>query len=166
MSYTPQPGTLAFRVVRYFEDLPEGTEMASTLLSDAMETNPHGIRLQLSKAVESGFLAVRYGTHNSRQALIYSRGPEKMEVPDVSEEGDLKPHQRTVPMTSVPAHFAFAPQRDAGPFSVALTSDGRIVLERCGRIVCELNRFEAQIMVDWIDKNLERFIPKQAEATA
>jgi len=151
MSYTPQPGTLAYRVIRHFQALPEDAQIAAVVLAEQMNTNPHGIRLQLLKAVEDGFLCARYGVHNGRRAVYYSEGEVRLPANSASEDGDMMPSQRAVAAATLPAFFAFHPQREAAAFSLALTSDGRLIFQRAGRTVLELTTNETRALVALID---------------
>jgi hypothetical protein len=82
----------------------------------------------LARRVDGGFAFWRLGPNS-----------DKDQAPPVGHD------EKTVVRVSAlaaPSVFAYADQRKAAPFSVALHTDGRISLERHGRLLLELTNDE------------------------
>lgn len=166
MSYTPQPGTVPYRVIAHLRALPAGVELCSIELAEALEVESGGLSSQLKRSIQFDYVKMRVGSRAGRAMNFFSLGSAKDDLlPDVEPEA-VPVNQSTVAALSAPSIFAYASQIDAAPFSVSLSSDGRIVMERYGRTVLSLAKGESRILVDWIDKNLERFIPNPAAEVA
>lgn len=82
----------------------------------------------LSRRIEGGF-------------SLWRLGPNA----DKAQEPAIAPDEKTVVKISAlasPSIFAYADQRSAAPFSVALHTDGRLSIERHGRLLLELTNSE------------------------
>jgi hypothetical protein len=137
MAYETQPGTATHRVVEYLREFPEGFEMSCTEVAAFLEwPNARGLRSTLKPAVRAGVLAVR--TAGPRFSW-YSIGDGK---PMTVEEEE--PTIVRVSASAANSVFAYAQQRDAAPFSTAVSSDGRLIIQRNGRVIAELTPDEAR----------------------
>ncbi len=136
MPYEAVKGTLPHRVIEYLRSLGEGAEASTTEIAIALELeNARGLRSWLTPAVEGGALAVRVG---GARMSFYRIGDGK----DLfAREADKTVAH--VPASAVSNIFAYAEQRNAAPFSTALSSDGRLILQRHGRVIAELTADEA-----------------------
>lgn len=61
-------------------------------------------------------------------------------------ERDTQP-LRNVSAMAVPSVFAYAQDRQASAFSVALHTDGRLEIQRYGRVIAELTDVERKILI-------------------
>jgi hypothetical protein len=136
MPYESQPGTIPHRVIEHLRSLPEGTELSLTDAALAMGwENARGLKSWLVPAVEGGALAFRIG--GARMTFV-RLGDGK----NLYEREDDKTVAH-IPATAVSSIFAFAEQRKAAPFSTAEHSDGRLTIQRNGRVIAELTPEEA-----------------------
>jgi hypothetical protein len=136
MPYEAQPGTFPYRVIAHLKSLPEGTEVSVTELAVALGwDNARGLKSWLVPAVEGGALAIRIG---GARMCFYRLGDGKDQY--AKEDDKTVAH---VPASAVSSIFAFADQRQAAPFSTMESSDGRLVLQRHGRVIAELTPDEA-----------------------
>lgn len=137
MSYETQPGTATHKVVEHLKEFPGGFEMSCTEVAAFLEwPNARGLRSTLKPAVRAGVLAVRTAGPRFSWYSIGDGKPqaEEEEAPDVVR----------VSATAANSVFAYAEQRDAAPFSTAESSDGRLIIQRHGRVIAELTPDEAR----------------------
>lgn len=138
MPYESIPGTLPHRAIEHLKLLGEGAEIPIVELAAALGVeNARGLKSWLMPAVDGGALAFRIG--GARMSF--------WRIGDGKDRFAREP-DRTVAHVSartVSNIFAFADQRDAAPFATLESSDGRIVLQRHGRVVVELTPDEARM---------------------
>jgi hypothetical protein len=145
MTYESQPGTVPHRVIEYLKALPEGSEKSLAEIAVAFGwENARGLKSWLIPAMEGGALAFRYGG----QRMTFVRLGDGRDR--YAREGD--PQVAHVPATAVSSVFAFAEQRNAAPFSTAESSDGRLIIQRHGRVIAELTPEEARAHREFLAK--------------
>jgi hypothetical protein len=131
MPFISQPGTIPHRVIEHLKSLPEGTELSSTEIAVFLGwEDARGLKSWLVPAVEGGALAVRIG---GARLSFYRIGDGKDQV--AREDDRSITH---VQAGATPSIFAYAEQRRAASFSTAEHSDGRLTLQRNGRVIAEL----------------------------
>lgn len=148
MAYESTPGTIPHRVIQHLKAMAEGSEASTTELAIALGwDDARGLKSWLVPAVEGGALAVRVG--GARQSF-YRLGDGKDRY-----QRDGEPQVAHVSATAVHSIFAYADQRDAAPFSTAVSSDGRLILQRHGRVIAELTPDEARVHREFLAKRGE-----------
>jgi hypothetical protein len=160
MPYESQPGTIPHRVILHLKALPRGQEMSITQIAiDVLGwENARGLKGWLDPAVQGGALIMRLA--GARQSF-YRIGDGK---PLPRAEKDHDPYTVTrVQASAVNSIFAFAKQRHAAPFSAALCSDGRMLLERNGVVISELTAEESTLLQQFLARSQE-FKKHQAKA--
>lgn len=141
------PGTVARAAIQYLMTLPPGTELPSGTLAEAIGHSPDGIGAYLTPSATAGLLN-RRKTPNG--FALWSLGPNaSKEIPPREAPPAGADDERVISTSAaaVPSIFAYAQQRAAAPFSVAISSDGRCTIERHGRVVCELTDEERKLLL-------------------
>jgi len=136
------PGTIEYEAIQY---LRENGATTLSVLSIGIGRNFKRLASQLSCAVDAGLL-----TRTERGATaVYEVGPSAVDLtrPIAEEDHDERTVTR-VSAASVNSIFAYAKARNAAPFSCAMHTDGRLSIERHGRVVCELSTLEREIVRD------------------
>jgi hypothetical protein len=72
MSYEPKPGSIAYRVLAYFETLPRGTELNTSQINEALGTTCEQLTACMVHAVEAGRIFRRKKFDSPRAPLWYS----------------------------------------------------------------------------------------------
>jgi hypothetical protein len=165
--YSPIPGTAGYKAIQYLQSLAAGAAVPAQDLGQAIDVSPRIFASVLGRALEAGLLVKGKGNRHGKHIVTYSLGvhidlrPEERE-----DDSDIPVRQSVVAASMCSSVFALGQHNEAAPFSSAITSDGRIVLERFGRAIAILSREEALAHVAWIDKNLSAFVPVRAEVAA
>jgi hypothetical protein len=145
MTYELQPGTVPHAAVSHLATLPSGTELPERELADAIAQQHNGIHRYLNPAARAGYLCSR----RTETATMWSLGPRMDPSQDqkpVTLVGDamLVRHVNAQAAASI---FAYAKQRHAAPFSCALSTDGRLTVERHGRVIVEFTNAERELLL-------------------
>lgn len=143
-----QPGTVAHSAIAYLHTLAAGAELSSAALAAAIGQHPSGIGQCLLPSANAGLLKRRF----SDGIAMWSLGSAALAdgavaasfVPAPADKDG--PSQSVVSAAMVPSIFAFASRRGAAEFSVAMSSDGRLICERHGRLVFEFAPQEAAVL--------------------
>lgn len=141
MSNVCAPGTIAHEAVQFLRRHPEG--VVSTALARGIGRSTKHLAQQLSPATHAGLLSRRVEGGFS----FWRLGPNS----DVEQAPAIDPDEKTVVKVSAlaaPSVFAYADQRSAAPFSVAMHTDGRLSIERHGRLLLELTSSEREHLVN------------------
>jgi len=145
MTYESQPGTIPHRLILHLQSLPEGTELSAAESAKVLELeSARGLRKACEPAVRHGALSIRIA---GPRLSWYRLGDGAMQ----SEQED-GPFVTRVDATAVPSVFAYAAQRQAAPFSTAVSSDGRLILQRHGRVIAELTPEESRAHTDFLQR--------------
>ena len=129
------PGTVAHEAIQFLRT--HGGEATITALANGIGRAPKRLAQQLSPALHAGLLARRI----EGGFAFWRLGPNS----DKEQAPVIGPDEKIVVKVSAlatPSVFAYADQRNAAPFSVALHTDGRVSLERNGRLLMELTNAE------------------------
>lgn len=128
------PGSVAHAALTVLRR--QGVRELTTLnLANLLGRNAERLPAQLRQAQFGGFISRRELGNN----ILWSVGPQaEGNTPSEAEE----PARIAVSAQAVPSVFVYAQQRDAAPFSTALHTDGRLDIQRHGRVVCELTNVE------------------------
>jgi hypothetical protein len=141
---TAQPGTIAHKVIEYLRLQPEGAEIATAVLAEAVGHDGQtasAFGQYLDASVRVGLLHKRM----VRGIAQWSLGAVEATVPPPDEPAQQR--QVTLDAKAAPSVFAYAASRRAAPFSVGLHTDGRMSIERNGRVVLELTDAERRTLV-------------------
>ncbi len=135
------PGTVAHEAIEFLRS--SGGEVAHVALAMGIGRPAKLLAQQLSPAVKAGLLARRV----EAGFAFWRLGPnlDKEQAPDIGLD------EKTVVKVSAlaaPSIFAYADQRQAAPFSVAMHTDGRLSIERHGRLLMELTSDERILLVN------------------
>jgi hypothetical protein len=124
---------------------PPGVEQSSAELADALGQQSSGFGTLLRLSVENQYLCRRM----QAGIAMWSLGAKAAEVAssDDRHDDDL-PEAHTTAASAASSIFAYAQMRHAAPFSVHLATDGRLTIERHGRVVIELSDIERKLMLD------------------
>lgn len=134
------PGTIAYEAMQFIR-AQEG-EVGTTALANGIGRSAKRLPQYLSPARRAGMLARRI----ENGFALWRLGPNS----DKTQEPEIAPDEKVVVKVSAlaaPSIFAYADQRSAAPFSAALHTDGRLSLERHGRLLMELTNAERIILV-------------------
>jgi hypothetical protein len=139
MAYKPKPNTEQHLILEHLRALGPGVEIScQQAAAVAGRPNASGLRSALREAIAAGFITVR---QTSARYSWYRLGDGKPLQPDDDSDSDV----RRLSAAAVPSIFAYAQQRNAAAFSTLESSDGRLVLQRDGRVIAELTPKEAEI---------------------
>lgn len=152
-SYMPQPGTVAALTIAHLQSIEPGAEISNREICDALGRQIDGLAALLAPAVSACYLKKRMvNQFGVRPHLLWSLGSESAGfTPPEDTKREAARHPRTVIQTSAmlaPSIFAFATQRCAAPFSVALATDGRLTIQRHGTTVLELTDSERKVVIE------------------
>jgi len=135
--YRPDPGTTAHDAIEHLKAQAPKTLLGTSELARAIGRGDkvQSLYSQLALCVRFGLLrrersdggAILWGLGHRLDATI--RKPD--------DDGQLR-----LSADAVPSVWAYAESRGAPPFSLALSTDGRLAIERHGRVVCELTNDE------------------------
>lgn len=130
-----KPGSVAHRVIQFLRDCEH--DVTTTELSASIGYAGNRLAHKLNPAMRAGLLCRRI----ENGFAFWTLGPKAdLEVPPPVGDGE----QTIVKVSALaaPSVFAYADQRKAAPFSVALHTDGRLAIERHGRLLLELTNSE------------------------
>lgn len=134
------PGTLAYTAIQWLRNNPDATteELAAALNRSAKH---------LYKTLEAAVLAGGITRSLEMDVWIWNVGPEADVLQSAGADGGDERVTRVTAAVAAPSIFAYADQRGAAPFSVALSTDGRMSIERHGRVLAELTDAERKTLV-------------------
>lgn len=138
-------GTVARAAIEYLMRRPAGTELTTVVLAEAIGQLSSGLGSSLRPAVRQRFLSTRQA--NGR--VLWSLGPAITDA-GLYEPADITDADRSVvrlDAAAMPSVFAYARSRGAAPFSVSLSTDGRLTAERYGRVFAEFTDEERRILI-------------------
>lgn len=145
MSYESVPGTVPHKVILYLRGMAQGAEISITEAASMLGMeSARGLRAWLQPAVNGGALFERRG---GARMTFYRLG-DGIDRPALSDD----PQVTKIGAMAVSSIFAYAEERRAAPFSTAESSDGRIILQRHGRVIAELTPDEAQAHREFLAK--------------
>lgn len=139
-------GTVARSAVEYLIRKPLGTELTTVVLAEALGQISAGLWGLLNPAVRQGYLACRKA--NGR--TFWKLGPAITNSDTYEPAAATSDEDRTVTRMdagALPSVWAYAKSRGAAPFSVSLSTDGRLTAERFGRVVCEFTDEERRLLI-------------------
>lgn len=128
--------TVSHEAVQY---LRTHGELNTTALAAGLGRPSKRLAQYLAPAVAAGILSRRL----EAGFAFYRLGPNS----DLSEPPKVTHEVVKVSAMATPSIFAFADQRGAAPFSAALSTDGRLVVERHGRVLLELTNAERLVLL-------------------
>lgn len=131
------PGTIAHEAIQFLRGSKDGEEVSTTALANGIGRAGKRLAQHLSPALHAGLLARRV----EGGFAFWRLGPKV----DATQAPVIAADEKVVVKVSAmatPSIFAYADQRNAAPFSVALHTDGRLSVERHGRLVLELTASE------------------------
>lgn len=149
-------------VFAYLSEKGHDYEATTRELAGMTETPTTGFGQYLANHIQAGVLQSRT---NERGHIMWRLGPNartaaqalalaKMRPPPPpprslprSEPEDMPQRVTRVDANAMPSVFAYAASRGAAAFSVAMSTDGRLLIERRGRVVCELTDEERRELV-------------------
>lgn len=150
-SYTPTPGTVSFKVIAHLQTMEPGAEISNREICNLMGTPINGTSTLLGPAVRASYLTKRMVEVHGQPGKVHWRlGPKsKGYVPPADSTPVPADEQQVMSLSAnaAPSIFAYAAQRGAAPFSAALSTDGRLSIERHGRLLLELNNEERALVV-------------------
>ena len=114
-------------------------ELNTTALAAGLGLSAKRLAQHLAPAVRAGILSRRL----EAGFAFYRLGPNS----DLSEGPKVTHAVVKVSAMATPSIFAFADQRGAAPFSAALSTDGRLLVERHGRVLLELTNAERLVLL-------------------
>jgi len=138
------PGTVAHEAMAFLRRT--GGESSTTALANGIGRSAKRLAQHLSPALRAGLLARRV----DGGFAFWRLGPNADQMqPPVEPTPDEQDRQRIINVSALaaPSIFAYADQRAAAPFSVAISTDGRMAIERHGRLLLELTAAERIILV-------------------
>lgn len=152
MSSLANIGVIARKVIEHLQSLAPHEERSSGQLSELLQQPVAGFGSYLAQAVRAGWLVKRI----QGRAAYWSLGPSALAVEhaDAYEAGDGERVVRIVSAGATPSIFAYARERHAAPFSVAKSTDGRLIVERFGRVVCEFTDTERRKLLAAAEKGV------------
>lgn len=141
MAATKKAGGTAKMAIAYLRTLPPGEEVTTADLAAAVGRAAAGFGQYMVAAVQQG--AVTRRAHFS--TTLWGLGPN-CDGP-VRPPGDDERRVLRASASAVPSIFAYADAQVAAPFSASLSTDGRMRIERHGRLVLELSDAERAILL-------------------
>jgi hypothetical protein len=129
------PGTIAHEALQFLR--ASSGEVGTLALATGIGRSAKHLPQHLAPAMRAGILARRVEGGFS----FWRLGPNS----DKEQAPTIGPDEKIVVKVSAlaaPSVFAYADQRNAAPFSVGLHSDGRMSIERHGRLLLELTASE------------------------
>jgi hypothetical protein len=132
-----KPGSVVHAAIAFLRT--HGSEVPITTLGRALGgRDPKRLAQSLAPARKAGLLVRRL---NSEGFALWSLGKDPDESTDrAAEEGRPGDERQVVRVSaaSAPSIFAYADQRGAAPFACSTYTDGRMAIERHGRLLLEL----------------------------
>lgn len=154
------PGTVAYAAVEYLKRHPMGTELSTAELCSSIGQHSSGFAQNLGPSVRARMLRRRKFGHlvmwSLGSAFDLSGLPEEFEPSD--EDGPAPgrgAHQLRLSALAAPSVFALGEMATAPPFSVSLSTDGRMVIERKGRVIVVLSNEERRVIVKAATQGIE-----------
>lgn len=142
-AYTPIPGTTAYLVIEHLKTLTPGSEISVADACRAIGRAVDGFTISMATATREGFVRKR----NAAGRLMWSLGPSSPGFSHAHEKPtDDSQQVLSASALASPSVFAYAAQRGAAPFSASLSTDGRLSIERNGRLVLELTNDERALV--------------------
>lgn len=129
------PGSVAHEAIQFLRK--HECEISTTALASGIGRAAKRLSQHLAPAERAGLLKRRV----DNGFAFWRLGPNA----DATQAPEVSPDEKTVVKVSAlaaPSVFAYADQRKAAPFSVALSTDGRLAIERHGRLLLELTNAE------------------------
>lgn len=144
ISESATPGTVAHEAIQFLRT--QDSEVSTTALANGIGRAVKRLSQHLAPAVKAGLLTRRVDSGFAFWRLGSNADRTQPLAPPTPDELD---RQRVVKVSALaaPSVFAYADQRRAAPFSVALSTDGRLSVERHGRLLLELNSSEREHLV-------------------
>jgi len=133
------PGSVMHAAIAWVRS--QGREVTTAEIAAVVNRSGRRLTQHLHPAVRAGLLERRLDDGFA----FWSIGKGVALEPRVSkEEGDAGDAQRVlrVSAAAVPSVFAYAEQRGAAPFACSVYTDGRMAIERNGRLLLELTNAE------------------------
>lgn len=140
-------GTIPRRCIEHLQTLPPGSELPTAALADHCGQPTAGFSKYLRLSAGAGLLASRREGHT----LMWRLGTQFAHRHDMKlpTNGFVDPERtvKRVPAQAAPSIFAYAASIGAAPFSVSVSTDGRLRIERYGRLIAELTDTERRQVI-------------------
>lgn len=130
---------IANQAIEFLRDTPGASTDA---LTAALDESPQDIGLLLQDALRAGAIE----RVEVRGVWRWNVGTQADYVMSTATGEEAREVVKVSAMAS-PSIFAYADQRGAAPFSCALSTDGRMAIQRHGRLLLELTNSERQILL-------------------
>lgn len=142
--YQPEEGTSARAAIDYFVRRGAGPLLGTRELAQAIGRmdKVQSLVSQLALAVRAGLLRRERG---ERGGLLWGLG-HRLDK-DVRRPDEEVPGVVRLGPDAASSVFAYAQHRDAAAFSVAMATDGRLTVERYGRVVVEFTDQERRTLL-------------------
>lgn len=135
-------GDIARKAVAYMRSQPAGHRATTGELAGAVERSAAGFGQYLTAVVRMGILK----RDDTAGGTLWSLGPNSgADLP--AKDADKRVVVRSHAAVS-PSIFAYAAAMTAAPFSTALSTDGRLRIERSGVLVAELTNEERLQLIE------------------
>ena len=145
-SNSAPPGTIAHRAIAHLRAFPQGTELSTSAIAHELGHPVSYFGKYLAAAAAAGLLSFRKEAGFS----FWRLGPniDRTQAPTRPSKFEEEASRvRDVSALAVPSVFAYAEQRSAAPFSVSLSTDGRLIAERHGRVIAEFTDVERRVLI-------------------
>jgi hypothetical protein len=176
--YAPQPGTVAFRAFAYLESLPEGAEISSGQLAEAINVPSSNLLPCLHAALAAGKLFRRQKDAHPRSPAFWSLTDMSAQPRPTIPRGAPLPPKKPAAQAVASAPAAAAPAAEAAPnpaaasapaaaptparppasrsatsapVRLALWSDGTLQIQRDAADVVLFTRDEARQIVSYLE---------------
>lgn len=148
MTCNAVPGTVAHEAIQFLRS--QSGEVTTSELARGIGRPVKRLSQHLAPAVTDGLLARRVDGCFAFWRLGHQL--DRTQAPPVADE-----EQQVVKVSALaaPSIFAYADQRAAAPFAVALFTDGRMTIERHGRLLLELTNAERIQLVNAATKGVQ-----------
>jgi len=175
MTYTPQPGTIPYRVIEYLKIQPRGLEFSSAALAEAIGHDGAGLRSCLAIPLEHGALKAdkRVPPLGGKATLFWSLGdgtplpkpddyepdqplskpPTMAAAPQASKPAADTVIKRKKPAAKTPAQvpkLAPAPEAPQQRWTFGWFSDGSLVIRRPGAEDIQLSTEDTTDLVNFV----------------
>lgn len=135
----PLKGTLLFLAIETLQDHKHGHFISEVALAEMSGHSAKDLARRLVSGLKNGWLE-RFemsGTH------YWRIGSVSVDLhADIREQEEAEADARLQSANMHPSVFAYAADRGAAPFSCNLGTDGRLKIERYGRLIAELTNGE------------------------
>jgi len=150
MNNPAAPGTVGYEALQFLRDNAQHHSITTSALASGIGRPVKRLIEQLHDAVDAAIIERQVGVGG---AWIWSVGPN---ADFAQSSGPGEDVQKVVKVSAMaaPSIFAYADQRGAAAFSTALSDDGRLSIERYGRIICELTDTERRALVKTASKGV------------